>query len=150
MLWRLWLLVGSDRATKGQTMSPIELFWTAKKTKRQKDKNIKWQKDKNTKRWKQTLGLNISWNQSMRYWCRAEISHDIHPYNCTTLQPFKFTTLQHNPSNQLITQTGLGLKLAHYLRDFGFVWTGPDQTEPDHASPLVHVKSLRFAQFCRF
>ena len=25
------MLVWSDRATKGQTMSPIELFWTAKK-----------------------------------------------------------------------------------------------------------------------
>ena len=34
MLPRLWLLVGSDRPTKGQTMSVIELSWTAKKTKR--------------------------------------------------------------------------------------------------------------------
>ena len=81
------------------------------------------------------MGLNISWNQSMRYWCSAEISHDIHPYNSTTLQPFKFTILQHNPSNQLITQTGLGLKLAHYLRDFGFVWTGPDWTGPEWTGP---------------
>ena len=31
MLPRLWLLVGSDRPTKGQTMSVIELSWTAKK-----------------------------------------------------------------------------------------------------------------------
>ena len=31
MLWRLWLLVGSDRQTDQGTMSPIELFWTAKK-----------------------------------------------------------------------------------------------------------------------
>ena len=30
MLWRLWLLVWSDQPSKGQTMSPIELFWTAK------------------------------------------------------------------------------------------------------------------------
>ena len=112
MLWRLWLLVVPDRANKGQTMSPIELFWTAKTTKRQKDWNIKWQKDKNTKRWKQTLGLNISWNQSMRYWCSAEISHDIHPYNCTTLQPLKFTTLQHNPSNQFNHSNWTGAKTS--------------------------------------
>ena len=32
MLWRLWLLVGSDRQTNQGTMSPIELLWTAKKT----------------------------------------------------------------------------------------------------------------------
>ena len=31
MLWRLWLLVWSDQASKQGTMSPIELFWTAKK-----------------------------------------------------------------------------------------------------------------------
>ena len=30
MLPRLWLLVGSDQGTKGQTMSVIELSWTAK------------------------------------------------------------------------------------------------------------------------
>ena len=116
-------------------MSPIELFWTAKKTKRQKDKNIKWQKDKNTKRWKQTLGLNISWNQSMRYWCSAEISHDIHPYNCTTLQPFKFTTLQHNPSNQLITQTGPD-------------WTGPNQTGPDRTGPCFTISTCQVTKIC--
>ena len=31
VLWRLWLLVVTDRGTKGRTMSPIELFWTANK-----------------------------------------------------------------------------------------------------------------------
>ena len=31
MLWRLWLLVVSDRQTDQGTRSPIELFWTAKK-----------------------------------------------------------------------------------------------------------------------
>ena len=31
MLWRLWLLVVPDRQTDRQTLSPIELFWTAKK-----------------------------------------------------------------------------------------------------------------------
>ena len=33
VLWRLWLLVVTDRQTKQGTRSPIELFWTAKKTK---------------------------------------------------------------------------------------------------------------------
>ena len=32
MLWRLWLLVWSDRQTDRGTMSPIELLWTAKNT----------------------------------------------------------------------------------------------------------------------
>ena len=31
MFWRLWLLVVPDQASKGRTLSPIELFWTAKK-----------------------------------------------------------------------------------------------------------------------
>ena len=31
MLWRLWLLVVSDRQTNQGTRSPIELFWTANK-----------------------------------------------------------------------------------------------------------------------
>ena len=35
MLWRLWL------SSKGQTMSPIELFCTAKKTKTKKGKQLK-------------------------------------------------------------------------------------------------------------
>ena len=39
VLWRLWLLVWSDQASKGRTMSPIELFWTAKNTKNRR-KNI--------------------------------------------------------------------------------------------------------------
>ena len=30
VLWRLWLLVVPDGRSKGQTRSPIELFWTAK------------------------------------------------------------------------------------------------------------------------
>ena len=30
VLWRLWLLVGSDQGTKQGTRSPIELLWTAK------------------------------------------------------------------------------------------------------------------------
>ena len=78
----------------------------------------------------------------MRYWCWAEISHEIcshdilmfgwniswrRPYNRTTLQPYNLTTIQpyNNPSYQfinLITQTGLLLKLAHHLRDFGLVF----------------------------
>ena len=31
VLWRLWLLVLTEQASKGRTRSPIELFWTAKK-----------------------------------------------------------------------------------------------------------------------
>ena len=34
MLWRLWLLVWSDRPSKQGTMSPVELLWTAKKNKK--------------------------------------------------------------------------------------------------------------------
>ena len=41
VLWRLWLLVVTDQPTKGQTRSPIELFWTAK----------------NSQKWKQRQGV---------------------------------------------------------------------------------------------
>ena len=32
MLWRLWLLVVTDKQSKGRTRSPIELLWTDKKS----------------------------------------------------------------------------------------------------------------------